>query len=137
MARPRLDIDPRQVEQLAAIGCSGDEIAAVIGCSRDLIYKRFSTVLKEGHEKRNASVRRAQYEVGVKNKNAVMLIFLGKQFLGQSDKVEQTGTMKHEHINADEDAILAASEEIRFRRLIGDVGPVEPSGVHEGDVPSV
>lgn len=37
----------------------------------------------------------------------------------------------------DEDAVLAAAEEIRFRRLVGDAGAGIASGVHEGDVSEV
>lgn len=137
MARPRLEIDELQVEKMASIGCSGDEIAAVLGCCRDTLYKRFSTVIKKGHEKRNASVRRSQYDVGVNKKNATMLIWLGKQHLGQADKIEQSGTLKHEHIDSSEESILAAAEEIRFRRLVGDAGTGIASGVHEGDLSEV
>jgi biotin operon repressor len=90
MARPRKKIDKEQIKKLAQIGCSGDEIASVVGCSRDLIYKRFSTVLKEGHEHRNASIRRQQYALAMKG-HPTMLIWLGKQFLGQRDKQEVTG----------------------------------------------
>lgn len=50
---------------------------------------------------------------------------------------EPTAINKNEHIHAGEDAILAAAEEVRFRRLIGDAGEGITSGVHEGDVPSV
>ena len=87
MARPRKKIDPEQVKKLAQIGLSGDEIASVVRCSRDLIYKRFSTVLKEGHEHRNASLRRKQYELAMAG-NPTMLIWLGKQHLTQKDKQE-------------------------------------------------
>lgn len=116
------------------IGCSYAEIAAVVGCDPSTLTRRFAQVIKDGHERRNASVRRAQYDVGVNQKNPTMLIWLGKQFLGQSDKIEQSGTLKHEHINADEEAILATAEEIRFRRLVGDIGAGEPDRIHEGDL---
>lgn len=137
MARPRKDIDPVQVEKMAAIGCSYAEIAAVMGCDPSTLTRRFAQAIKDGHERRNASVRRAQYEVGVNKKNCTMLIWLGKQHLGQTEKVEQSGTLKHEHSNADEDAVLAAAEEIRFRRLIGDAGAGVVTGVHEGDLSDV
>ena len=50
---------------------------------------------------------------------------------------EVTGKVVHEHVNADEEAVLAAAEEIRFKRLIGDVGAVEPADVHASDVPGI
>lgn len=120
------------MEQLAAIGCSGEEIAAVVGCHRDTIYARFSDSIKEGHEKRNASVRRAQYEAGVKNKNVAMLIWLGKQHLGQKDQIvnENTGKMTHEHRDADEEDILLAADEIRRKREFAESVPSVSNGLH-------
>ena len=90
MARPRKKIDPDQVQKLAQIGCSVGEIAAVLSCSPDTLQRRFAAVIKEGHEHRNSSLRRKQYEVAI-NGNATTLIWLGKQFLGQRDKQEETG----------------------------------------------
>jgi hypothetical protein len=124
MARPRLKIDPRQVEQLAAIGCSYAEIAAVVGCSHDTIERRFALVIKEGHEKRNASVRRAQYEVGVKNKNATMLIWLGKQFLGQTDKIDYSNTSDADLI-AEAKRLFGGNTEAVIAGAVG-VSPYEP-----------
>lgn len=50
---------------------------------------------------------------------------------------EPTAINKHEHAIPGEDAILAAAEEIRFRRLVGDAGTGIPSGVHEGDLSEI
>ena len=87
MARPILDIDADKVKQLAGYGLSYQEIAAVLDCSHDTLERRFASELKQGHEKRNGSLRRRQYELAMDG-NATMLIWLGKQYLGQSDKVE-------------------------------------------------
>jgi AraC-like DNA-binding protein len=78
--------------------CTLEEIAAFYGCSPDTIERR----VKEKHgvnfaeyfaQKRAGgfvSLRRAQWDVGVTQKNFIMLMFLGKQYLGQSDKVDTT-----------------------------------------------
>lgn len=87
MARPRLEIDPKQVEKLAKIGCSYAEIAAVMNCSADTLERRFAVAIKDGHEHRNSSLRRKQYQIAMTG-HPTMLIWLGKQFLGQSDKNE-------------------------------------------------
>jgi hypothetical protein len=42
MARPRKQVDERKVEQLAAIGCSEKEIGQLVGCSDDLLERRFA-----------------------------------------------------------------------------------------------
>lgn len=118
MARPRIQIDEKQVEALAKIGCCGEEIAAVIGCSRDTIERRFAAVVKRGHDSRNASLRRAQYEVAVKQKNATMLIWLGKQFLGQRDNIDANVNLggSIEIRETDEEGILAAADAIKCKR---------------------
>jgi hypothetical protein len=88
MARPKKEIDERQVRELAGMGCSYAEIAAVVGCDASTLTRRFAQVIKDGHEHRNASLRRTQYDVAVNGKHPTMLIWLGKQYLGQTDKVE-------------------------------------------------
>ena len=45
--------------------------------------------MKELHECGKASLRRTQFKIAEKG-NANMAIFLGKQYLGQTDKAEQT-----------------------------------------------
>lgn len=85
MARPRLKIDPDQVEQLAAINCSLEEMGAVLGCSADTLGRRFADAIKRGRERGRMSLKRKQYELAMAG-NVTMLIWLGKQLLGQSDK---------------------------------------------------
>lgn len=85
MARPKVPIDQHQVEQLAAIFCTVGEIAAVLGCSKDTIERRFAALIKTGRCKGKMSIRRAQYNVAIKKENVQMLIWLGKQYLEQRD----------------------------------------------------
>lgn len=89
MARPKLNIDPEQVRQLARIGCTYPEMAAVLGCRKQTLIRRFVTVVKEGQEHLKASLRRMQY-TSASNGNVAMQIWLGKQYLGQSEKMEVT-----------------------------------------------
>jgi hypothetical protein len=89
MGRPLIPIDENQVEKLASIMCTMNEIAAFFGCSVDTIENRFSDVIKTGREKGTASLRRMQYQAAEKG-NTAMLIWLGKQYLGQADKVDHS-----------------------------------------------
>lgn len=84
MARPKLQIDPAQVYKLAQIGCKNDEIANWFGCSTDTIEKRFSAELAKGKSELKMSLRRWQLKAAEKG-NATLLIWLGKQLLGQRD----------------------------------------------------
>lgn len=85
MARPVIDIDAETVEKLAAIGCKTIEIADFFNCSVDTIERRFFDELTKGRASLKMSLRRWQIEAA-KNGNVVMMIWLGKQLLGQQDK---------------------------------------------------
>ena len=93
--RPRLEFDLRQVEQLAAIMCTDAEMAGVLGCHVDTITERkkeeaFSGALEKGRASGKASLRRLQWNTA-KGGSTGMQIWLGKQWLGQRDKLEHTG----------------------------------------------
>ena len=88
MARPKkYNIDPKEVEKLASFGCTDTEIASFFGCSTDLIRKSYSENLTKGREKGKIRLRQMQWKAADKG-NVTMLIWLGKQVLGQSDKQE-------------------------------------------------
>ena len=90
MSRPLADIDGSKVEAMAAIGCTEVEIATVLGCHATTLCNRFSKEYHKGRENLKMRLRKKQTEVALGG-NIVMLIFLGKQYLGQSDKQEITG----------------------------------------------
>jgi hypothetical protein len=85
MARPKAKIDPEEVFKLASIGCKVKEIADWFGVIDDTISNRFSGELEKGRASLKMSLRRWQLEAA-KNGNATMLVWLGKQMLGQTDK---------------------------------------------------
>lgn len=87
MARPLKDIDPRQVELLAECGCTLNEIAAKLGCHADTIRDRFSESVQKGREAGKTDLRQTQWRVA-KSGNVAMLIWLGKQYLGQRDNLD-------------------------------------------------
>lgn len=84
MARPRKNIDPNQVKELASIQCSYAEMAAVLGCNESTLTRRFAQAIKEGRECGKVSLKRKQYDVAMSG-NVSMLIWLGKILLGQSE----------------------------------------------------
>jgi len=92
MTRPLKKVDAEQVEKLAGFHCSLAEIASVVGCSVDTLERRFAEVIKKGREQGKASLRRRQFELAMAG-NPTMLIWLGKQNLGQRDgtAIELTG----------------------------------------------
>ena len=90
MARPKKhDIDTDKVEQLAGFGCTNTEIASFFGCSTDLIEKSYSEFLTKGRDKGKIRLRQLQWRAAERG-NTSMLIWLGKQVLGQSEKTEHS-----------------------------------------------
>src|SRR5512137_367607 len=87
MARPQKKIDQKLVEALAKIMCTMEEIAAVAGCSVDTLERRYADIIKKGKEQGKMSLRREQFTSALKG-NTTMLIWLGKQHLGQKDVSE-------------------------------------------------
>jgi precorrin-4 methylase len=90
VGRPKANVDPRLVEQLASIGCSNKEIAAACNCSTDTIERNFAAEITKGRENGKTRLRKKQIEVALAG-NVTMLIFLGKNMLGQADKQEISG----------------------------------------------
>jgi len=87
MGRPLLDIDPKSVEKLAALGCKVKEIASFFGCTDETITNRFSAELDKGRSSLKMSLRKMQFESANKG-NVAMLIWLGKQYLDQRDQAQ-------------------------------------------------
>ncbi|MDI6804871.1 MAG: hypothetical protein QME58_13710 [Bacteroidota bacterium] len=82
--RPLAKIDAKLVQDLAAIFCTLEEIAAVVGCSVDTLSRRFMEQIKRGRETAKTSLRRLQFKSCKKGSNS-MLIWLGKNYLGQRE----------------------------------------------------
>jgi len=89
--RPKIKINYEQVERLASIQCTYDEIAAVLDVSVRTVNtwavhdEKFCSVYKKGKESGKASLRRMQFKAA-SDGNTGMMIWLGKQYLGQSEQ---------------------------------------------------
>lgn len=88
MARPKIQIDYVSVEKLANMQCTQEEIASFLGVSVRTLQRdeEFCRIYKKGQDNGKMSLRRIQYKLA--EKNPTMAIWLGKQYLGQSDKIE-------------------------------------------------
>jgi len=91
--RPKIDIDWDMFDRLCEIFCTQKEIAAIFCCSIDTIEnavkEHANTTFSDYYESKSAggrsSLRRWQYRKAEEG-NPTMLIWMGKQYLGQSDK---------------------------------------------------
>lgn len=80
-----------QFEGLCRIQCTEEEICGVLNCDdatlcrwcKTIYGRTFADVYKEKRQGGKASLRRQQFKIA--ETNATMSIWLGKQYLGQSD----------------------------------------------------
>lgn len=86
--RPQKDIKEEDVIRLASHNGTADEIASTLGCTKELIYRRFSNALKDGRDKGSQSIKSKLYELAMQG-NLGALIWLSKQpQVGYKDKTE-------------------------------------------------
>jgi lambda repressor-like predicted transcriptional regulator len=91
MARPRKTVDESRIIELASKGHTLKGIAAMCGISYATLHRRFATACEKGEELCNDALRVRQIERALAGSDT-MLIWLGKQRLGQRDKQELTGS---------------------------------------------
>lgn len=86
MARPQVDVPDELLKALAQIHCTLDEMAAVLGVSARTLRRRFGRAIERYRLDGKTSLRRAQWTKALAG-NVVMMIWLGKQELGQRDQI--------------------------------------------------
>lgn len=86
--KAKLKYDIEIVQDLASIFCSIEEIASILGISRRTLERdeRFCELYKTGLDMAKSSLRRAQWK-SVQNGSVPMQIWLGKQYLNQTERV--------------------------------------------------
>tara|TARA_R100000742_G_C4270972_1_gene89775 strand:+ start:761 stop:1168 length:408 start_codon:yes stop_codon:yes gene_type:complete len=94
VGRPRIKIDSEQVESLAEFGCTTLEIAKFFKCDESTVRKRHKEDMVRGREKMKIKLRQIQFKLA--ETNAAMSIFLGKNYLAQTDRqsIDLTGNLE-------------------------------------------
>jgi len=104
MGRPLIKIDWKKVKKLCSIQCTGEEIASVLEISYDTLQRAlerekkttFAEYFKKNSGGGRASLRRRQFEAALAG-NPALMIWLGKQYLGQEDKMDVNAKTKNTH----------------------------------------
>lgn len=97
--RPRIEFDEKtwaSIEECAKIQCTGEEIAGIIGVDYDTLNARinekfgygFSDYIRPFLMNGRKSLRRWQFDAAAAG-NVSMLMWLGKQYLGQKEPKEE------------------------------------------------
>lgn len=102
VGRNNIPVPPDEVELMASIGCTDREIAEYFGINDDTLRYNLKDFLINGRQQLKNSLRRAQLRVALDG-NATLLIWLGKQILGQAENPVNTDDNKPLPWNDDEE----------------------------------
>lgn len=95
--RPQVKIDWGEASRLAQAGASGVQISAYFGIHYNTLVSRcrrdnkcdISDFFQQNKSKGDVLILAKQFEAAIKDKDKTMLIWLGKQRLGQKEKFEK------------------------------------------------
>jgi len=82
--RPKAKLDVEMIEKLATIHCTPREMGYIMGVDHRTIIKHHGDLIEKGKSLGKMKLRKKQMEVALQG-NATMLIWCGKNFLGQTD----------------------------------------------------
>lgn len=105
--RPPVQVDVKVLEGLAKISCTYAEMAAILDVSENTLERRFGPRIKAWAESGKSSLRRAQWKAALAG-DRTMLVWLGKQMLGQRDNRDSEIRVAVEDIPNRTDAELEA-----------------------------
>ena len=91
--RPKYEIDYETLDDLCKIMCTGEEISSILNIDYDTLNRRlkeekhggFTDYYKKMSAEGKKSLRRVQYDQAIDG-NTTMMVWLGKQYLDQTDK---------------------------------------------------
>lgn len=132
---PKVVIDPVQLGKLAELCCTLEEVAAyfrttVVTVKFRLKKDPLKTIWESGLARGRISIRRAQFQAALAG-DRTMLIWIGKQLLSQTDKVEQNVETKQKWVVELPPAMTAEQWVAAYGKIGGDVvtpaGPANPA----------
>ncbi len=93
--RPNFDFTPKlldQIKDLASYMCTKAEIARIIGCSESTLQRNQEAkeAIKRGVANAKHTIRKTQFDIATKLNSSIMAMWLGKVYLGQTDKIQNT-----------------------------------------------
>ena len=93
--RPPFDFSPKvlqQIQDLASYMCTKEEVANIIGCHRTTLYRNEQALeaYDKGVNVAKQTIRKTQFDIATKLNSSIMAMWLGKVYLGQTDKIQNT-----------------------------------------------
>lgn len=125
IGRPNFDFTPKvldQIKNMASYMCSKGEIGRIIGCSESTINRNL--LAQEAYEigvaQAKQTIRKTQFDIAIKLNSTMMAIWLGKVYLGQTDKIQNTDDNTPLPIY---DIIEEPNEVIELKEVLNDTIP--------------
>jgi hypothetical protein len=110
--RPKLTANTKLIETLASKGCTKAEISRIIGCADNTFDANFCPYYDKGRQNLKRKLREKQIYVAMKG-NVAMLIWLGKQYLEQTDKQEMKQSVMRTYGPEEVGRLRKALQELR------------------------
>ena len=85
IGRPIKEVDEKIIANLSQIGCTQEEISAVVGISARTLQRRFAEIIEQNKNIGKASLRKRMWSSALKG-NPNMMIWLSKNYLGMKDR---------------------------------------------------
>ena len=86
VGRPKKEVDPKILGNLASIGCTIEECASVMGVSARTLRRNYAEIIDQNREKGKASLRKKMFDKAIKKDSTPMQIWLSKNYLGMKDR---------------------------------------------------
>lgn len=93
MGRPKKPLDEDVIANLSQIGCTQEEIGAVVGISARTLQRRYADLVAENKNKGKASLRKVLWKKALKG-DPKLLIWLSKNELNMVDKIHTTASVE-------------------------------------------
>jgi hypothetical protein len=130
VARPVKPIDWKLAEELMEAGCPGTEIASHFDMHPDTLYRRveeeygmgFTAFCSSKKATGESNIRLAQYRKAVKKQDNTMLIWLGKNRLGQKE--------------SQVDAYVHSDLEEKYMLMMNQLGSLQNAKTQQMQTPS-
>jgi len=93
IGRPKKELDEDVIAKLSQIGCTQEEIGAVVGISARTLQRRYADLVAENKNKGKASLRKVLWKKALKG-DPKLLIWLSKNELNMVDKIHTTASVE-------------------------------------------
>ena len=93
IGRPKKPLDEDVIANLSQIGCTQEEIGAVVGISARTLQRRYADLVAENKNKGKASLRKVLWKKALKG-DPKLLIWLSKNELNMVDKIHTTASVE-------------------------------------------